>query len=148
MKTIKNSNNSTLSTASGKFNYLSGSFIKNNGEEIFVEHRLKKLLYILLDNKNNFVKREELMDFVWEDVIVSNQSLTKAVSDLRKFINMNQMNDMQIKTVNKLGYKLIISEPVINSSNKKSISQLIFRSISYAVITLIVLIILVRAIRY
>jgi len=130
---------------SNLFDYRKGSISKNNGEEIFMEHRLKELLFILLRHKNNFVSQEDLMAFVWKDVIVSNQSVSKAISDLRKFFASNQIENQEIITVRKVGYKLKIKEPVNDSGNplKRLLKVLI-----YMLGIIITVIIIIRAIRY
>ena len=77
---------------SNQFDYRKGSIILNNGEEIFMEHRLKELFLVLLKHKDDFISRDDLMAFVWKDIVVSEQSVSKAISDLRKFFINNDVS--------------------------------------------------------
>lgn len=130
---------------SNLFDYRKGSVTMNNGNEIFIEHRLKELFLILLKHKNDFVSREELMAFVWKDIIVSEQSVSKAISDLRKFLSTNEFSNLKIITVRKLGYKLEIEEhSTINNGYLKPSLKIL----AYTIGIIAALIIIVRAVRY
>lgn len=127
------------------FNYRNGSIIRKNGDEIFLERRLKDFFKILIDNKNSVVTRDELMEFVWKDVIVSNASVTKAASDLRKFFVTNNITDYKLITISKLGYKLEIIESDLRKTDFLKAS---LRLIGYVVLAFILFILIVRAINY
>jgi DNA-binding winged helix-turn-helix (wHTH) protein len=127
------------------FNYRNGSLIRKNGEEIFLGHRLKDFFKILIDNKNKVVTRVDLMDFVWKDVMVSDESVTKAASDLRKFFATNNMTDFKLTTINRLGYKLEIVEADLRKTNYIKHS---LKAIGYVIFIILVIIILIRAIKY
>lgn len=127
------------------FNYRNGSIIRKNGDEIFLERRLKGFFKILIDNKNSVVTRDELMEFVWKDVIVSNASVTKAASDLRKFFVTNNITDYKLITISKLGYKLEIIESDLRKTDFLKAS---LRLIGYVVLAFILFILIVRAINY
>ena len=47
---------------------------------------------------------------IWSDTIVNEDSLTRAVSDLRKVLKENFRNPPKIQTLHKRGYKMIIPE--------------------------------------
>lgn len=133
---------------SNLFDYRKGSIVMKNGNEIFMEHRLKELFLILLKNKDDFVSREKLMAFVWKDVVVTEQSITKAISDLRKFFIKNDIENLNITTVSKIGYKLEIKEsPNINEKKNYSL-KLSFKILAYAIGIFIAIIIIIRAMRY
>src|SRR5690349_6945594 len=89
-----------------KINLNHYSLENEKGEEMFVEPRLLKLLDFLYSNANKVVKRNDLVDHVWEDVIVTEESLSKAVFDLRRFLNGNFKDAPHIVTIRKVGYKL------------------------------------------
>lgn len=122
-----------------------GSITKNKGEEIFMEPRLKALFQILLNNKNDVVTRDELMSFVWKNTVVSEESISKAVSDLRKFISKNDISNFKITTISKLGYKLEVEE-TLTKTHKYSKKLLKLMVYSLGIIALII--ILIRAFRY
>ena len=134
-------------TSAYTFNYRKGSLIEKNGKEIFLEHRLKEFLAILLNNKNEVVTRDELMAFVWKDVIVSDESVTKAASDLRKFFVNNEMNGFKLITISKRGYKLEITDAAADLVKSNYVKRSL-KGIGYVLLVFIVIIILIRAAKY
>ncbi len=130
------------------FDPRTGSMLKKNGEEVFLEHRLKGFFALLFEHKNTVVTREELMSFVWKEVVVSEESVTKAASDLRKFFKANKLSDFELITIPKLGYKLEVKEPALPNDLKPSLFFSIVKVAAYAILALFVLVILIRAIRY
>ncbi|MBT8220021.1 MAG: winged helix-turn-helix domain-containing protein [Bacteroidia bacterium] len=142
-------NKTTISlTPDYLFDFRKGSMIQKNGKEIFLEHRLKDFITILINNKNDVVTRDELMHYVWKDVIVTDDSITKAASDLRKFIAQHKINGLQLITIRKLGYKLEIDHSTDNPLGKTNVLQKSFKVLGYVALAFVALIILIRAINY
>lgn len=137
----------TIVFQSNIFDYRKGSVTLIKGGEIFMEHRLKELFHVLLNHKNDFVSREELMAFVWKDIVVTEHSVSKAVSDLRKFLITNNFKTLKIITVRKLGYKLEIEESS-NANTKNIFLKHAIKVIAYTISILLALIIIIRALRY
>lgn len=144
----KNKTYDLISFQSSMFDHQKGSITKNNGEEIFMEKRLKEFFSILLSHENNVVTRSELMTFVWKDVIVSEESISKAVSDLRRFLINNKIENIKIVTISKLGYKLEIEAAIDIEQRKINYSKKVLKIIGYIVGIIVLLIILIRAMRY
>ena len=116
-----------------------GLLFNSNGDEIYLEERLVKLLSLLGENLNELVTRKMLIEQIWNDTIVNEESLTKAISDLKKVLKTHFDNPPQIKTIPKRGYKMIISTPVTKRSSW--ITSLKYVVYSLLVFTLIVLVI-------
>lgn len=127
------------------FNYRNGSFTRKNGDEIFLEHRLKDFFKILIDNKDNVVTKVELMEFVWKEVVVTDESVTKAASDLRKFFVTNNLTDFKLITISKLGYKLEIIESDLRKIN---FIKRLLKIIGYMILVFLLIILIIRAINY
>ena len=123
------------------------SLENEKGEEIFVEPRLLRLLNFLYANANKVVKRNELVDYVWDGVVVTEESLSKAVFDLRKFLVGNFQSAPQIVTIRKVGYKLELKAQTA-PTNKYRVLSLTAKVFVYILIAVSMFIILVRAIRY
>ena len=130
------------------FNFRKGAIIKKNGEEFFLEHRLKEFIKVLIENKNDVVTRSELMAYVWKDVIVNEESVTKAAHDLRKFLINIDVHDLKLVTISKLGYKLNVIESEKINPPKNSYLIRSLKLIGYALLMFLIIIILVRAARY
>ncbi|MBT8274498.1 MAG: winged helix-turn-helix domain-containing protein, partial [Bacteroidia bacterium] len=106
------------------------------------------LMALLISNKNEVVTREEIMNHVWKDLIVSEDSVSKAASDLRKFFQTNHMNEFHLVTIPKLGYKLEISQSKATIVRNKNLIKRPLKIIGFALLGLIISIILIRAARY
>ncbi|WP_411894251.1 winged helix-turn-helix domain-containing protein [Winogradskyella sp. A2] len=143
MKDIDRTIQKTIEFPPYLFNYREGSITNRNGIEVFMEPRLKTLFYVLLIHKNDFIERERLMSLVWEDIVVSNQSVTKAISDLRKFLTINGIENIRIVTMSKLGYKLEVITKV-----KPTLIHQTLKFSAYIFGFLVILILIIRALRY
>lgn len=68
--------------------------------------RATNLLRQLIDADGAVVSRTQLLDAVWPDVTVSEESLTKAVSELRRALDDRSGGRGFIQTVHGSGYRL------------------------------------------
>lgn len=66
------------------------------------------ILKLLCENANNVIAKEEINHQVWGKVFVSETSLTKAISNLRKSLQLIDGVMCEIKTIPKEGYMLIL----------------------------------------
>lgn len=89
-----------------KFSLIYGVTESPKGKVLLIEPRLSKLLYYLSSNANVNVSRNYLVDNIWADTIVNDESLTRAVSDLRKLLLENYGDSINIETIRGRGYKL------------------------------------------
>src|SRR5262249_43084748 len=85
---------------------------RNASGEIELRPKSFELLRYLVENGGRLISKDELVNAVWTNVIVSDDSLTQCVSDLRRALNDSDRRI--IKTVPRRGY--IFSAPV--SSHK------------------------------
>ena len=130
-----------------KINLNHYSLVNGEEEEIFVEPRLLKLLHCLSTNANKVIKRTELVDHVWGDVIVTDESLSKAIFDLRKLLIENFKDAPQIKTIRKVGYKLELQLQTVPLHNYRFL-RLTAKILVYIFAFGLLFSIVVRAIRY
>lgn len=87
--------------------------IKIQNEWVDVESRQLALLSLLLKKQGEAVSREQIMDALWGDVIVSDNSVSQLVTQLRKSLHDNKSPPQIIRTIPRIGYQLIanVSEP-------------------------------------
>lgn len=129
-----------------KFNYSKGYLCKGKEEKIYMTPRLAELLNKLLASKNRLVTREDLLSSVWKDVIVGEDSLTKAVSDLRKFLKDCDIPNVTIHSIAKRGYKLEISTYAVLETNGNRFGRTLLKGVLYTISFLVIIVILIRAI--
>lgn len=75
------------------------------GKTTSIQPRLIQLLRTLHEAKGEVVLKETLMQRVWTDAIVTEDSLTKAVSKLRKILDPD-LKESSIQTISGVGYVL------------------------------------------
>ena len=49
-----------------------------------IEPKVLRLLLCLIENRNRLVRKQELLDKVWHDAMVTEHALTRAIGLLRK----------------------------------------------------------------
>ncbi|MDC8004696.1 winged helix-turn-helix domain-containing protein [Aureisphaera galaxeae] len=81
------------------------------GKTVILEPRLSKLMYFLCANDSTVVSREYLIENIWKETIVNEESLTRAIADLRKQLSDNFIKAPKIETIRKRGYKITILPP-------------------------------------
>ena len=85
---------------------------QHSSESRHLEPRLAKLLCHLAAHQGKVVERDTLVALLWPRVIVNENSLTRAVSELRKQLTVSAETRINyIETIPKRGYRLVV--PVI-----------------------------------
>src|SRR5262249_36535183 len=76
-----------------------------------VELRAKSfdVLLYLVENTGRIVTKEEIIEAVWQDVIATDESLTRCISDVRQALG--DTDQKIIKTVRRRGY--LFASPVV-----------------------------------
>ncbi len=75
-------------------------------EQRSLEPRLMHLLCLLANDAGSVQTREHLIQTIWPKVIVNENSLTRAVSELRKKLSHASLQHCVIETIPKKGYRL------------------------------------------
>ena len=76
------------------------------GEQRSLEPRLMQLLCLLASAPGAVQTRDYLINQIWPKVIVNENSLTRAVSELRKKLELDGLSKRLIDTIPKTGYRL------------------------------------------
>lgn len=72
-----------------------------------VEHKVMLVLLCLAEHRNQVVSKERLMRAAWPDTFVSDDVLTRAISELRRAFDDSVRDSRFIQTIPKSGYRLI-----------------------------------------
>ena len=83
------------------------SSLRSGNAEIELRPKSFLLLRYLVENSGRLVSRDELMKALWPDVIVTDESVTRCVSDVRRALGDSAQRI--IKTLSKRGYVLTAS---------------------------------------
>lgn len=77
-----------------------------NGGAVHVSPHAYRLLELLLDRRPAAVKRQEILDVLWPDVVVSDGSIAVLVNELRKALGDDARSPRWIRTLPAFGYAL------------------------------------------
>ena len=81
--------------------------LSRDGEEIHLEPVVLKLLFYLIANRGRLVTRQELIDTVWGDTVISESALTQAMARLRKALDDGSATPHYLETVRTQGYRFV-----------------------------------------
>lgn len=99
-----------------------GDFVVDTGRhsvrrgrgEIAIGERSFRVLRLLIENHGQVVGRKQLMDEAWDDVAVSDDSLARAISDLRSALGDDAANPRYIRTLHRQGYLFVAPVTVVD----------------------------------
>jgi Tol biopolymer transport system component/DNA-binding winged helix-turn-helix (wHTH) protein len=91
-----------------EFEVREGEFcLLRGGESIPVEPKAFRVLLYLLRNPQRLVTKDELLDAVWQETSVSENSLTRSVALLRRLLGDDTREPRYIATVPTVGYRFV-----------------------------------------
>jgi TolB-like protein/DNA-binding winged helix-turn-helix (wHTH) protein len=85
---------------------LAGTF-RRGDHAVHVEPKVMDVLLCLARRQGEIVTRDELLDEVWNGVVVTDDVLTRCVSELRTLLGDTDRERRYIRTIPKRGYSLI-----------------------------------------
>lgn len=94
--------------------------ISQRGIEKRVEPQLMAVLQYMVTKAGKVIPKEELLDAVWNEVIVTDNVLTKAISSLRKVLEDDRYQPAYIETISKTGYRLVAKVELERTSKLRS----------------------------
>ena len=84
--------------------------ISTNGQVSRLEPRVADVCAYLAERPGEVIRKEELLQAVWPDTFVTDDVLTKAISELRKILKDDPRHPRFIETIAKRGYRLIAAD--------------------------------------
>src|SRR5258708_9684736 len=85
-----------------------------DGAPLQVEPKVLRLLVYLIENRSRLVRKQELLDKVWPDAMVTENALTRAIGLLRKALNEDSRVPRFVETVPTVGYRFIANVSVVS----------------------------------
>jgi DNA-binding winged helix-turn-helix (wHTH) protein len=93
--------------------------LSRDGQEIHLKPVVLELLIYLIANRGRLVTREELMDTVWGDTVISESALTKAAARLRKALDDDSATHRYLETVRSRGYRFVADVEEIEGPDQR-----------------------------
>src|SRR6516225_4969407 len=81
--------------------------ITDGDKAVRLEPKVMQVLVCLAEQSGNVVDKEHLIRTVWPDTFVTDDVLTKCISELRSVFDDDARNPRFIQTIPKVGYRLI-----------------------------------------
>ena len=83
------------------------------GELLPVEPKAFRVLLFLLRSPHRLITKDELLDAVWNDCAVSDNSLTRSIALLRRLLGDDTREPRYIATVPTVGYRFLCDVKVV-----------------------------------
>jgi TolB-like protein/DNA-binding winged helix-turn-helix (wHTH) protein/Tfp pilus assembly protein PilF len=95
--------------------------VQKDGQTVRLEHKFMQVLVCLAGRPSEVVSKDELIRTVWTDTFVTDDVLTRAVSELRRALKDDAKQPHIIETVSKNGYRLIgpVQRVIAESSHRR-----------------------------
>lgn len=81
--------------------------VSNNGTSVRLEPKIMQVLVRLAETPGEVVGKEELISTVWAGTFVSDDVLTRCISELRKVFEDDARQPRYIETIPRRGYRLV-----------------------------------------
>jgi DNA-binding winged helix-turn-helix (wHTH) protein/Tol biopolymer transport system component len=92
-------------------------------KELSIEPKLFELLLLFVNQPNTIITRQDILDNLWADSLVTDNAINKLVANLRKVLADDPKNPRYIQTVPKRGYRLICEVTLLESFNSTEKGQ-------------------------
>lgn len=90
--------------------------ITRNDQTIALEPKVMEVLVVLAEQAGEVVTRDELLEAIWAELVVTEEALTRCISALRIAFGDDYQHPTFIETIRKTGYRLIapvtLADPV------------------------------------
>ncbi len=92
-------------------------FVTKAGKRLQIEPKAFKFLLYLLRNPGRLIPKQELLDAIWGDTAVTENSLTRNIAYLRHVLGDDLREPQFIETVATVGYRFVCPVEVLESAN-------------------------------
>src|SRR6202043_261693 len=89
--------------------------IVKDDEVLAVEPKAFRVLLVLRRNPHRLITKDELLDAVWNDSNVSENSLTRSIALLRRLLGDDTREPRYIATVPTIGYRFLCDVEVVEN---------------------------------
>ncbi len=97
--------------------------LRKGGMPIRLQPKTFDVLCYLVAHSGRLVDKDELFRAVWPDVIVTENSLTRCIKDLRKALDDDAAHPRYIETIARRGYRLLVAPDEIDDFSSANSGQ-------------------------
>lgn len=88
--------------------------LTDDGEQVDLSPRLVEILGFIVSRSGQIVTKEELLDKFWAGVNVTENTLTRAIADIRKALGDDANAPLYLETASRRGYRFVGDKPVVS----------------------------------
>lgn len=81
--------------------------IRRDDHEVHLELRVMDVLVFLACHPSRLVRRQQIIDGVWDGSFISDNTLTHTIAEIRNALGDNASNPEYIETIHRRGYRLL-----------------------------------------
>src|SRR6478752_9295517 len=81
--------------------------LRRGADQVAAPPRVLGVLDLLLERAGDLVRRQDLIDRVWQEAFVTDTSLAEAVSALRQLLGDDAQAPTYVQTVHRRGYRFV-----------------------------------------
>jgi DNA-binding winged helix-turn-helix (wHTH) protein/Tol biopolymer transport system component len=93
-------------------------------EEISIEPKSLELLVLFIEQADETISRQDILDKVWKNTIVTDNAINKMVANLRKVLLDDASNPRYIQTVPKRGYRFICKVSIADEHKTMAVNKI------------------------
>lgn len=90
------------------------SQLLHQGDVVAIEPKLFDLLLLFISKPNAIITRQEILETLWPNSLITDNAINKQVANLRKVLGDSAKSPRYLETVPKRGYRLICAVETIN----------------------------------
>ncbi len=97
--------------------------LRRGDQEIYLRPKTFETLLYLIQRHGHLVGKDELLDQVWADTIVTETAMTHCIEEIRKALGDDAHNPRYLKTIPRVGYKFIAPVIKINVTEEEIVEE-------------------------
>ncbi len=105
--------------------------LRRHDEERMLRQKSFQVLLYLLEHRERFVTKEELLQYIWDGAAVTDDTLVQIIVELRKTLGDDSRHPRFIRTVPKVGYHFIAPVEELNPTQLVEIEEVTTVQIEY-----------------
>jgi len=97
--------------------------LQRGDQEIYLRPKTFETLLYLVQRHGHLVGKDELLDRIWADTIVTETAMTHCIEEVRKALGDDAHHPRYLKTIPRLGYKFIAPVIKINVTEEEIVEE-------------------------
>ncbi|HEX9972542.1 MAG TPA: transcriptional regulator, partial [bacterium] len=97
--------------------------LQRGDQEIYLRPKTFETLLYLVQRHGHLVEKDELLDRIWADTIVTETAMTHCIEEVRKALGDDAHNPRYLKTIPRVGYKFIAPVVAINVTEEEIVEE-------------------------